>query len=183
MKVARLTFALVLVSLMAGLVLAQDTQQQPGRGRGRGRGGFGGGDAAGMFERLTTAVQKLDLTAEQKGKIEALKTEYGPKLKAIHEKAENILTAEQKTARDEAMKAARDATGDARRDAYRKVRDAVKLTDDQKKAMEPVTKEGRELMEKARPAVMAVLTDEQKTKLRESMPGRGGRSGGGSRGA
>ena len=121
----------------------------------------------------------MDLTSEQKDKLEALKKEYAPKFKALREKADKILTDDQKKARDEAIKAAREATGHDRRAAYQKVRDAVKLTDDQKKQMESVMKEGRALIEEVRPKVSDVLTDEQKTKLREAM---GTRRGGGRRG-
>jgi Spy/CpxP family protein refolding chaperone len=39
---------------------------------------------------LADAVSKLDLTAEQKEKIEALKTQYAPKAKALREKAETL---------------------------------------------------------------------------------------------
>ena len=57
MKVARLTIALVLVSLMAGLVLAQDPlsrRQVVGRGRGR---LWRSRRRGGVFERLTDAVR------------------------------------------------------------------------------------------------------------------------------
>ena len=184
MKVARLTIALVSVSLMAALALAQDSTQPPQRG-GRGRGGFGGpGGVAAGFERLSEAVKKLDLTTDQKDKLEALKKEYTPKFKALRDKAEKILTDDQKKARDEATKAAREATGADRRAAYAKVRDAVKLTDDQKKQMEAVMKDGRSLFEEARPKVTDILTDEQTAKLKETMGRRGGgrRGGGGGQG-
>ncbi len=185
MKVARLAFALAVVCLMAGSVLAQTEGDNQGGGRGgrggRGAGGFGG-DAVGMFERLSTAVQKLDLTADQKEKFEALKKDYAPKFKAIREKSDKILTDDQKAA----IKAAREAKPEDRRAAFQKVRDAMaKMTDDQKKQMEPVAKEGRTLMEEARTKITNILTDDQKAKLREAMGGRrgGGRRGGGNGGA
>ena len=140
MKLAKPAFALLLVCLMASLAQAQDRQ-------GGGRGRFGGGS---QFERLTDAVKKLDLTADQKTTLEALKTEYSPKFKALKEKADGILTADQKKARDEAIKAAQAATGDNRRAAYQKVRAAVTLTDDQKKARDVVMKDTRALMTEAR---------------------------------
>jgi len=180
MKVAKLTFALVVVALMAGSALAQNPDQ-PRQGRGgRGPGGFGGGDPAGMFERLAGAIQKLDLTAEQKEKVEALKKEYAPKVKAVKEKMDGVLTADQKSAREAAVKAAREAKGDDRRAAYQKIREAVKLTDDQKKAMEPIMKDAQTLSQEVRTKFNALLTEEQKTKLRESM-GRGPRGGGANR--
>ena len=53
---------------------------------------FGGpGGAFSPFDRLTEAVNKLDLTAEQKEKFEALKKEYGPKVKALREKMEAVM--------------------------------------------------------------------------------------------
>jgi Spy/CpxP family protein refolding chaperone len=180
MKVARLTIALAVVSLMAGSALAQPPA---GQGRGPGRGGFGGrGGMAAGFERLMAAVQKLDLTADQKDKFEALKKEYAPKFKDLREKSEKILTDEQKTARADAMKKAEAATGEDRREAYRKVRDAVKLTDDQKKQMDSVMKEGRSLFEEARTKITDKLTDDQKAKLKEAMGSRRGGRRGGNRG-
>ena len=176
MKVARLALGLALVCIMAGAVLAQPEGGGQRGGRGRGMGFMGGMDMASMLDRYCAAVQKLDLTAEQKEKLEALnlKKEYGPKLKALAEKADKILTSEQK----EARKAIREAkTQDERRAAYEKNRDKMQLTDDQRKQMEPIGQEGRKLMEEIRGKVGGILTDEQKTKLRESMPGPGGRRG------
>jgi Spy/CpxP family protein refolding chaperone len=94
MKVARLAFALFLVSLMAGSVLAQPPGDSSDGGRGPGGrrpGGFGGPwGGFSPYERLTDAVKKLDLTAEQKEKVDALKKEYAPKVKALREKMESL---------------------------------------------------------------------------------------------
>lgn len=175
MKVARLVFALALVSFLAGSVLAQDSTDQPNRrpgggGRGRGQGGFGGGDAAAMFDRFTAAVEKLDLTSGEKEKFEPLKKDYAPKFKAIQEKADKIRTEDQKAA----IKKLREAKPEERRALYQQLSDKLKMTDDQRKAMEPVAKEGRSLMEEARSKVLESLTDEHKAKLRELMGRRGG---------
>ena len=59
--------------------------------------------------------------------------------------------------------------------AARKMGETVKLTDDQRKQMGPIGQEGGKLMQEVMPKVNASLTDEQKAKLREAMPGRGGR--------
>ena len=173
MKMARLSVALFLVCALAGTAFAQPRGDRGGRGQG---GGFGMmmGDGSPM-QRLTDTIKKLDLTSDQKDKLEALKKEYEPKFKAIREKREKILTDDQKKAVADAMKAAREATGDDRRAAYGKVRDAMKLTDDQKKDMEAVMKEGRDLFEEVRPKVMDVLTDTQKEDLKKLMPQRGAR--------
>ena len=104
MKVVRLTLALALVSLMAGLVLAQTPSERPAGPRGpggRGPGGFGGPGAFSPFERMTDAVKKLDLTPEQTAKFEALKKEYAPKFKALREKMESVMK-EGRTLADEA---------------------------------------------------------------------------------
>ena len=61
--------------------------------------------------------------------------------------------------------------------AYQKVRDAVTLTDDQKKARDAVMKDTQALMTEARTKVMEILTDDQKEKLKAAMPQRGGRGG------
>ena len=173
MKVARLAIALVSISVVASLAMAQDNGG-PRRGQ-RGQ-GFGGMDVSAMFDRLVSNVQKLDLTADQKDKLEALKKEYAPKVKAIREKADSVLTDDQKAL----VKAAREASGrEARREAFQKMREGMKLTDDQKKQMEPIAKEGRSLFESVRDKVRGMLTDEQKTKLQEMTGRRGGRRQGG----
>lgn len=184
MKLARPVFALLLVALMAGLVQAQPG----GGGRGQRGGGFGGGrDPVAQFERLMTAAGKLEgLTADQTTSLDGIKTEWTPKFKALKEKGDGILTADQKKIRDEAMAAMTAATSrEDRTAAMAKLQD-MKLTDDQKKAQTDLRTEVTTTMTEARAKVNAVLTDDQKAKLKTAMQGgfggRGGKGGKGGKG-
>ena len=113
--------------------------------------------AMGMpFEML----KGLKLTADQKAKVKELGKEYAPKFKAAFE---NVLTDEQKTARKDAIKAAK-AEGKKGRELMKAAHEAVKLTDEQKAkvkaAVEPLRKEAHE-------KIMAILTPEQKEQLQQ----------------
>ena len=58
-------------------------------------------------KKAPTAVKvpkSIELTADQKTKVEALNKEFGPKLAECRKKAASIITADQKKARTEAMK-------------------------------------------------------------------------------
>ncbi len=104
--------------------------------------------------------QGLKLTDDQKAQVKELRKEYGPKFKAA---ADSILTAEQKKARADAVKAAK-AEGKKGREVMKAAHEAVKLTDEQKakikEAMKPLHKEVRE-------KIMAILTPEQKAQLKQ----------------
>ncbi len=106
-------------------------------------------------------LKGLNLTDDQKAKVKALRKEYGPK---FHAAADSVLTDEQKTARADAIKAAK-AEGKKGAEAHKAVANAVKLTDDQKckikEAMKPLNKEVKDKL-------MAILTQEQKYKLKKA---------------
>jgi Spy/CpxP family protein refolding chaperone len=133
-----------------------------------------GGDAS-PIDRMTEALKKLDLSSEQKEKIEALKKQYEPKFKAIREKREKILTAEQKKAMQAGFKKAAEASGEDRREAFRKVMEAVKITPEQREKMGAVGQEVRALLEELRPKMAEILTEKQREQLQKAMPPRGPR--------
>ncbi len=113
MKVARLTFALLLVSLMAAPVLAQ---AQGGGGRCGGGGGFmmGGGTATAL-DGLVRAAKRLDgITDEQKSKVDAVAKDYAAQFKALRDKSQAVLTEQQKTDLAAARKAIQDAAPEDR---------------------------------------------------------------------
>ena len=99
-----------------------------------------------------------------------MKKEYEPKFKAAAEGMKDILTADQKKAREDAMKAARDA-GKKGRDVFEAAKDAVKLTDDQKAKLkassEQMQKVGKEIHEK----IDSILTADQKEILKKAREG------------
>lgn len=105
-------------------------------------------------------LKGLKLTADQKAQVKDLHKEFGPKFKAAFD---SVLTDEQKTARDDAVKAAKDA-GKKPREVQKAAHDAVKLTKEQRtkltEAMKPLQKEVNE-------KIMAILTPEQKEQLKQ----------------
>lgn len=106
----------------------------------------------------------ITLSAEQMTKLAEVKKEYEPKLEAAMKKQNEILTAEQKKARQEASKAAK-AAGKKGKEAQADIAAAVKLTDDQKKQQEEVAKELKELNGKIKDQIASFLTAEQKAHL------------------
>ncbi len=111
-------------------------------------------------------LKGLNLTDEQKTKVDALKKEYGAKFKDAWKKAGDIVTADQKKARDEALKAAKEA-GKKGPDVRKDVEAAMKLTDEQKAKMADARKEAQSLRKEVREKFMALLTDEQKEQLKK----------------
>ena len=181
MKLVKLTTLVVALSLVAGTALAQPRGDRRGGQNGQGdRNGMGlmilNGESP--LNRFLEAINKLDLTTEQKAKIADLKKEYEPKGKALREKAEKILTDDQKKIVADARKNLKEAKGDDRRAAFQKFAEAlknVKPTDEQKTKLRDVSKEARTLFEEARKKFTDVLTDAQKEELKKAMPQRGGR--------
>jgi Spy/CpxP family protein refolding chaperone len=125
-----------------------------------------------MFERLET-MKGLNLTDDQKAKLDALKKEYGPKLKEAQAKTDGILTADQKKARDEAIKEAQ-TSGKRGREVWEGVQAAMKLTDEQKTKMAEARREMGPLGRQVREKIMAILTPEQKEILQKERPRMGG---------
>ena len=123
------------------------------------KGAKGGDPTAAVKKKL----ESLDLTAEQKEKIDKIVAEQGPKLKAAAEKVNASITDEQRKARAEAQKAAK-AAGKKKKEAQDDITAAMKLTDEQKKALEEATKAQREATESLNKAVSEVLTPEQREK-------------------
>ncbi|MGA2031987.1 MAG: hypothetical protein ABSG68_07015 [Thermoguttaceae bacterium] len=121
-----------------------------------------------MVERMDAFVKDLTLTDDQKAKIADLKKEYGPKLKDALKKSEDILTAEQKTARAEAFKTAQSSGKGFRenREAFEK---ALNLSDEQKTRQTEARKQIQETMKAFRDKVMDVLTPEQKDQVKAQM--------------
>ncbi len=112
-------------------------------------------------------LKGLNLTDEQKAKVDDLKKEYGPKLKEAHQKLECLLTADQKKAREEAVKEAK-AAGKKGPEVWKAAEAAVKLTDDQKAQMKKAHALGKEVREK----IKAILTPEQQEALKKKFEKR-----------
>ena len=112
-------------------------------------------------------LKGLNLTDDQKAKLEGLKKEYGPKLKDDRQSMESILTEDQKKVRDEVLKAAK-AAGKKPGESWKEVKEAVKLTDEQKAKLAETRKSMKALHKEIREKIEALLTPEQKEMLKKS---------------
>ncbi len=128
--------------------------------KGKGKKGQAGGQNAQVFKLPDT----IQLTADQEEKLSALKKEYGPKVAELQKKADGILTAEQKTARKDAMAKVKadNLKGKARQEA---IDSALNLTADQQEKLKAVQAEQKELNGKIKDKIAGFLTEEQKAKL------------------
>jgi hypothetical protein len=119
-------------------------------------------------KKAPTAVKVpkgIELTADQKTKVDDLNKEFGPKLAECRKKAASIITADQKKARTEAMKKAK-ADGKKGKGLRAAVTAAVAITADQKAKQVEVGKAMKALNKEIRTQFAALLTDEQKAKLK-----------------
>ena len=119
-------------------------------------------------KKAPTAVKvpkSIELTAEQKTKVEALNKEFGPKLAECRKKAASIITADQKKARAEAMKKAK-ADGKKGKELRTAVNAAVAITADQKAQQAECKKATSALQKQIRTQFAGLLTDEQKAKIK-----------------
>jgi len=92
MRAVRMVLVLAVVLLMACPLLAQERKK-----KGEGKRGGPGADPLAMM------LRDLNLTDEQKPKVQEVRKEFEPKLAEIRTKRDGVLTDEQKKARDEAM--------------------------------------------------------------------------------
>jgi Spy/CpxP family protein refolding chaperone len=148
----KLFFVLGLLALVGVAVGAQDEKKDK-------KGAKGGDPTAGFKKRL----ESLDLTSEQKEKIDKLFVEHGPKLKEANAKVFASLTAEQRKARNEAQQSAK-AAGKKGKEANEDALAAMKLTDDQKKVFDEATKGQQEANQALTKAISEILTPEQREK-------------------
>lgn len=145
------------------VVVSTVTAQQPG-GRQRGQGGPGGGN---FFRSPTQLPRELELSDDQKAKIADIEKKYADKVKAAQDKSK--LTEEQQKKQGDAFAKARES-GKSFAEIREEVAKELNLTDDQKKGREELTALTAEITKE----VEAVLTDDQKAKLKEIRSQRGG---------
>ncbi len=139
---------LAVVALVASLS-AQETKR-PQRGQG----------GPGAFRNPTQLPESLKVTDEQKAKLAEIDKKFADKVKASTEKAK--LTEEQTGKMRDVFAKAREA-GKSREEMQAFIASELKFTDDQKKGREELTALTTEITKE----VEGVLTDEQKTKLKE----------------
>lgn len=132
------------------------------KGQGRRPGGAGGFGARDPFQ----LPEALKVTDDQKSKLADLKKKYEDKLKAANDKAK--LTEEQTAKQREELGKLRDS-GKSFAEMRDEVAKSLNLTDDQKKGREEVTALTAEIAKE----IDSVLTEEQKTQLKELRAQRG----------
>jgi len=119
-------------------------------------------------KKAPTAVKvpkTVELTADQKTKLDALNKEFGPKLAELRKKQASIITADQKKARAEATKKAK-ADGKKGKELRNVVNAAFAITADQKAQQAETKKAMGALQKEIKTQFAALLTDEQKAKLK-----------------
>jgi Spy/CpxP family protein refolding chaperone len=120
------------------------------------------------MQALRNANETLALTTEQQGQLENVREELRPTMTELFEDLQAILTAEQRTAAEDAMRAARDAGKEGRAFAMA-VESAVKFTDEQKEKMAPIDKRVGKLQRQMMKKVNGILTPEQREKLAKQL--------------
>jgi Spy/CpxP family protein refolding chaperone len=124
--------------------------------------------AGDLGARIDSFLKDLNLTDQQKAKVADLKKEYLPKFKDSWKGLGDILTAEQKKAREEAIKVAK-AAGKNLKEIHEAVKQAVKLTDAQKASLKQAGEKAQSLFQEFRDKVAALLTPEQKEKAEKKL--------------
>jgi Spy/CpxP family protein refolding chaperone len=127
------------------------------------------------IDRLKAAVEGLDLGEDQKEKLGKVRDDFEAKRKDIQEKLADLLTEDQKKTAQEMMESAKQS-GKKGRELYLSIEASLKLTDEQKRKMEPIGKELQNLVRDTMKQVTEVLTPEQKEKLQQKT-GSGGKKG------
>jgi len=107
---------------------------------------------------------EITLTSEQQTKVDELKKEYADKLKTLATARDEVLSKEQRKARGDAQKAAREA-GKKGKDAAAEIDEATKWTEGQKEKYTKAEAELQALGAEIKGKVQSLLTDEQKAKL------------------
>jgi Spy/CpxP family protein refolding chaperone len=113
------------------------------------------------FQHLSERIahlKELDLTDAEMAKIREIRKEVRPRIVQALKELEGLLSAEQKQARVEGLKAGK---------PRREIRRALKLTDEQKQKVEAVAKEVGAAVREEMARIRDVLTESQKEQLAE----------------
>ncbi len=164
-SVCRVVWVAGLVLAMGGLLWAAEGKKP------RGPRPEGGPPEFGRMDPLAIVKRIPNLSEEQKQKIENLRKEYEPKLAELRGKLDGIITPEQRKAREEAIKKAKES-GKTGRELFEAIRDAIKLTEEQQKQMQEVRTQMAQLVKEIRGKLEEILTEEQRGQLRRLGPGR-----------
>jgi acetyl esterase/lipase len=148
-RVISLSVVLTLVITSTGLSQDRRRPQQPQQN---------------SFQQVFT-LRGVEFTEDQQAQVEELRKKYTPQIAEIVRKHNSILSDEQRRARQEAFRAARQA-GKPPRELKETVDAAVKMTDEQKETLAKLQKERADLFAKIQKELKALLTGEQQRQLR-----------------
>jgi acetyl esterase len=116
------------------------------------------------FQQVFT-LRGVEFSKDQQTKVEEMRKKYVPVLVELQEKLNGVYTNEQRRARQQAYRAAKDVGKNAQE--LRKAADsAAKFTDDQKKQIAAIQKERSDLQAKIQKEIRSLLTDKQQAQLR-----------------
>jgi len=110
------------------------------------------------------------LNEDQRAKLAALNKEFGPKLAACRKDAAGIITADQRKARAAALKEAK-AAGKKGKELREAAEAAFNVNEEQKTKLAECKKAMGALQKEVRAGLAAILTDEQKAKLKAGRKG------------
>jgi hypothetical protein len=116
-------------------------------------------------DKAFTFPKQIQLTDEQKAKLEDLKKEYGPKLDEIDTRLAPIMTPERQKAAAEARKKATD-DGKKGKEVQEAVLAALNLSAEDQAKYTEATKDRAKLMKEVNAKKMDLLTDDQKAQLK-----------------
>ncbi len=113
---------------------------------------------------LQKKLQKSDLPADVREKASKVIAEHGPKVREAQAATDAVLTAEQKSARGAAQKAAKEA-GKKRKEAASDIAAATKFTGDQKEKFAAAERKLAAAQSDLDTALRAVLSADQQAKI------------------
>ena len=164
MKTVRIVLTVAVALMCASLVLAQEQAKEKAKSAKQPR----LGQTLLTMERVRAALDQLDLSAEQKEKLTAIREKIGPKMKEVWEKAREILDESQTTAAQEAIKQAREA-GKKGEALIKSALSVLKLTDEQKEKLLKLEQESLAVQREAIKEIQGILTPEQRENFRAKM--------------
>lgn len=115
--------------------------------------------------RFAFSIQGVQFSDDQQAQIVELRQKYTPQLTELQRKLNSTYTAEQRRARQEAFRSARDA-GKNGQEGRKAADAAAKLSDGQQKQLATLGKEQAKLVAKIQGEVRALLTEKQQAQVR-----------------
>lgn len=183
-KLVQIATALSLAALIASPIFAGDqkkTEEKGDKAKAKARAEKGKearaekgkeGRAKQAKARSVVRLPKgIELSAEQQEKLAAINAKYAGKVGDLREKMAGLVTAEQRKAKAEAIKAAREA-GKKGPEARAAIAEAGNLSEEQQAKAAELKKALGEITKQAQTEAKGILTDEQVASLRGGKQGK-----------